>query len=141
MLIHVLPGEIHGIPLALTNELHAVRYRRTVTALVDAGDDTPATRLARDWARQCNIPTVSHQRPDLIVIPIDMAGTFGDYEGPAKGLFMPQAQDAWNKALSQIQPRRPGPLRRLLNKFQGETLWVNTTHADYNVPAQGAPQQ
>ena len=126
MLIHVMPGEIPGNPLALTNELHALRYRRGVTALVDAGDGTPATLLAREWACRCNIPTVSRQRPDLLIIPIDMDNDFGSYEGSAK---------AWAKTLSHIQPPRPGLLRRLLGTVRyRDTLWVNTTHADYRIP-------
>ena len=127
MLIHVLPGSIHGNPLALTNELNAIRYRHALTGLADTGDDSETSTLARQWAQPRQIPTVRALRPHLLIIALDLAKDWANQASLQETPLENMAKDAWQRALTGINPR-PSPLRALLDLFQRRmTIWVNTT--------------
>lgn len=138
MNIHVLPGDIPGSPLALTNELHALRLRRDVSALIASPEDkSETTVIARDWARRCSIPITATGRPDVLLIAVDLAATFGDYAGPISPNSPPLrdiGRAAWLSATGSISPR-PNRLRRLLDLFRDRrTVLVNTTAEAYTQP-------
>ena len=72
MMIHVTSGPMDGPELAVRNELNRFHDIHHVTSVRTNGDDSDLPRIARDWARQKGIPTVTSGIPNWIITALDI---------------------------------------------------------------------
>ena len=130
MLIHVLPGPVHGPPLALPNELNLRHLLYRLTGIVDADDDTEATGVLQKWPTQKSLPTVLNRTPNIPVVPVHP-----NPDPPeADSRYVFSKKDSCSRTLANLDCPK-GPLRDLLHLLSNpKTVWVNTNHPDYLRP-------
>jgi hypothetical protein len=125
MLVYVMPGATPPTPLALINELNALRFRNPVTAVrLRQGDESENSRVAREWAETRGIPVTNGGLPGVVVFTADMTDPerFPDLDK--------ERRNAWSMARREDPDQRPlTGIRYLLSRKR--TVWVNTGHADY----------
>ena len=125
MLVYVMPGETPPTPLVLINELNALRFRTSITAVrVRRGDQSENSKVAQEWAEMRGIPVTNGGLPHAIVLTVDLT----DADNVPNFI-----QDEWNvwKEARREDPEG-GILKHLRYLVQNKrTIWVNTGQASY----------